>query len=147
MISKLFLYFFFIFSLESFNHLESWLKEVKTQSNPEIKIFLIGNKSDLEDQRKIPSEKAQNFVNENGLHYFNETSAKTGFNAKTVFIEAAKCLYEEHLKYKDRSSRPGSISSQTNNIKLPRPVKKTKEEKEAEGEEKEDLKEKKKACC
>ena len=38
---------------ESFNHIETWLKEVKLQSNPDIKIFLIGNKSDLEEERKV----------------------------------------------------------------------------------------------
>ena len=36
-----------------------------------------------------------------GIHYLCETSAKTGQRAQEVFIEAAKCLYEEHLKYKD----------------------------------------------
>ena len=53
-----------------------------------------------------------------------ETSAKTGFNAKAVFIEAAKCLYNEHLKYKDRASKvnvPGTASAQ--GIKLPQPTK------------------------
>ena len=29
-----------------------------------------------------------------------ETSAKTGFNAQKLFIEAGKILYEEHLRYK-----------------------------------------------
>ena len=131
-----------IFSLESFNHLESWLKEVKTQSNPEIKIFLIGNKCDLEDQRRIPSERAQTFANENDLQYFNETSAKTGFNAKTVFIEAAKTLYQEHLKYKSQNMKPGSISSQNNTIKLPKPLPKSKQE-----DQNEEIKQKKKGGC
>jgi hypothetical protein len=33
-----------------------------------------------------------------------ETSAKTGFNAKNVFVEAAKTLYKDYLKYKDKLS-------------------------------------------
>ncbi len=40
-----------------------------------------------------------------------ETSAKTGFNAQNVFIEAAKLLYEQHLNYKDRVSRPDSLGN------------------------------------
>ena len=55
---------------ESFNHIETWLKEVKLQSNPDIKIFLIGNKADLDEERKVPLEKAKAFKEENGLHYF-----------------------------------------------------------------------------
>lgn len=94
---------------KSFDSLEAWLNEIKTQSSPEVKIFLIGNKADLEEKRKVKAERAENFVKENRLDYFCETSAKTGFNAQNVFVRAAQVLYEEHLKYKDRSSRPGSM--------------------------------------
>ena len=86
---------------ESFAHIESWLKEVKLQSNPDIKIFLIGNKSDLDEKRKVPLDAAKTFKEEHSIHYFSEASAKNGINAKEVFIEAAKLLYLEHLKYKD----------------------------------------------
>lgn len=94
----------------SFNHLDSWLNEIKSQSSADIKVFLIGNKVDLEDKRKIQSETAQTFADEHKLEYFSETSAKTGFNAQNVFVKAAQILYQEHLKYKDRASRPGSLS-------------------------------------
>ena len=94
----------------SFNNLEKWLNEIKTQSNPDVKIFLIGNKSDLNNQRVIEYVQGENFYKENKLNYFIETSAKTGFNAKNVFIQAAKLLYKEHLQYKDRASRPGSLA-------------------------------------
>ena len=108
---------------ESFNHIETWLKEVKLQSNPDIKIFLIGNKSDLDEQRKVPLDMAKNFKEENGIHYFSETSAKNGVNAKEVFIEAAKLLYGEHLKYKERRI------DKNENDKVPMPVKVTKNKK------------------
>ena len=92
-------------SKESFIHIETWLKEVKLQSNPDIKIFLIGNKADLEEQREVKLEQAKLYKNENDIHYFCETSAKNGLNAQEVFIEAAKLLYKEHLKYKARANR------------------------------------------
>lgn len=38
------------FSRESFENVDSWLKEIKNNSNPDVKVFLIGNKSDLEDK-------------------------------------------------------------------------------------------------
>jgi len=93
----------------SFSNIESWLNEIKTQANPETKIFLIGNKADLEDKRKIETEAAKKFSVDHNFNYFIETSAKTGFNAQNVFIQAAKELYKSHLDYKDRASRPGSI--------------------------------------
>ena len=93
----------------SFYNIEAWLNEIKTQANPETKIFLIGTKVDLQD-RKIPTEVAREFSKEHGFNYFIETSAKTGFNAQNVFIQAAKELYKSHLEYKSRASRPGSIA-------------------------------------
>ena len=33
-------------SRESFFHLDAWLKDVHLLSNPDIKLFLIGNKTD-----------------------------------------------------------------------------------------------------
>jgi GTPase SAR1 family protein len=30
--------------------MEVWLKELRTHSNPDAKVFLIGSKSDLEDK-------------------------------------------------------------------------------------------------
>ena len=102
----------------SFTHIETWLKEVKLQSNPDIKIFLIGNKADLEDQREVKFSEAKQFKEENGIHYFSEASAKSGLNAQQVFIEAAKLLYSEHLKYKSRANK-----GETNGENVPIPVK------------------------
>ena len=109
-------------SKESFNHIEAWLKEVKLQSNPDIKIFLIGNKSDLEEERQVQFDEAKKFTEENGIHYFSEASAKIGINAKEVFVEAAKLLYNEHLKYKERNIN--KINKE--NDKVPIPIKVTK---------------------
>ena len=38
-----------------------WLKELKTHANPDIKVFLIGNKIDLIDNRKVSAEEAKKF--------------------------------------------------------------------------------------
>jgi small GTP-binding protein len=126
-------------NVNSFNNIEAWLNEIKSQANPETKVFLIGNKIDLEDQRKITIEMAQTFSNEHSFNFFVETSAKTGFNAQNVFVEAAKELFLTHLEYKDRASRIGSLAPDqyqpeinTNNIML---------------DDEEDKPRKKKKCC
>ena len=97
-------------SEESFSNIEKWLNDIKSQSNPNIKIFLIGNKADLEDKRQVTKESGENFFKQNKLSYFTETSAKTGFNVQNVFIEVAKVLYKEHQEIKNRISRPGSMA-------------------------------------
>ena len=91
-------------SRESFIHINTWLKEIRLQSHPDVKIILIGNKNDLEDKRQVTFEEAKKYQEENQLLYFEETSAKTGINAKKVFTEAAKILFDEHLRYKKRAN-------------------------------------------
>ena len=96
-------------NMKTFSNLEIWLNEIKTQSNPDIKIILIGNKVDLEDTREVSKEQGEKFCSDHNLCYFMETSAKTGFNAQNLFKKAGSILYEEHLKNKDTITRPGSI--------------------------------------
>ena len=101
-------------SKDSFENIEMWLRELRTHSNPDAKVFLIGNKIDLENERKITREQGENFAKTNKLHLFLESSAKTGFNAKKVFIKAAKVLYDEHLKYKNIEDNANQNSGEQN---------------------------------
>ena len=99
----------------SFNNLESWLNEIRTTANPDVNIFIIGNKVDLENERAIPKDVGQGFADTHDAKLFIETSAKTGFNAQNILIEAVKLLYEQHLLYKDKVSRPESLTNLNNN--------------------------------
>ena len=103
-------------SKESFEHLEGWLKDVRLLCNPDVKIFLIGNKRDLELEREVSFEEAKKYSDQNDFNYFNETSAKNGFNAKEVFIQAGKVLYLEHLKYKNRANINKNRNNNNNNV-------------------------------
>ena len=97
-------------SKESFLNINQWLKEVKLNSNPDVKIILIGNKSDLENEREVSYEEAKKFKDENQICYFEETSAKTGLNTKKVFEEAAKILYNDHRSYIIKSKNTGDAN-------------------------------------
>ena len=88
-------------SKESFEDIEMWLRELRTHSNPDAKVFLIGNKIDLEPQRVVKKEQGEQFCKENKLNLFMESSAKTGINAQNIFIQAAKTLFDDYNKYKD----------------------------------------------
>ena len=100
-------YWFIYYSKKSFEDVDLWLKDLKSNSNPDIKIFLIGNKADLEDKREVDKKVAENFKNDYELDLFMETSAKTGFNARELFVEAAKLLFKDYNQYKN--SKRGNI--------------------------------------
>ncbi len=94
---------------DSFDNIDVWLKELKIHSNPDSKVFLIGNKIDLENERKVSREQGEEYSNQNNFSLFMESSAKTGFNAQKIFIEAARILYNNYLKYNNQIDDKTSI--------------------------------------
>ena len=110
--SSLALILYAINNSDSFKHAENWLTDLKTQANPNVRVFLVGNKSDLEDERVIPREEGERFKEEKRLDRFIETSAKTGENARGVLLEAAKLLYKDYLKAKETLGSGGGDDNQ-----------------------------------
>ena len=115
-------------SKASFESIDMWLKELRTHSNLDAKVFLIANKIDLDKDRKISKEEGEKFKEVNKLDYFMEASAKTGVNAQNIFVQAAKMLYEDYLKYKtddetvesDQSLKTMELSSKKIDSKKPK---------------------------
>ena len=85
--------------IKSFQSIGNWVKQLKASANPDIKVFLVGNKNDLVDERKISEEEGRKLSKELDFFSFYETSAKTGFNSKEIFIQAMKLLYINHKRY------------------------------------------------
>ena len=117
--SSLALILYAIDNSDSFRHAETWLNDLEQQANPNVKIFLVGNKSDLEDKRVITKEEGEKFKEEKNLDKFIETSAKTGENAQEVLLEAAKLLYKDYLKAKNILRKAGD-NDKNNENKLER---------------------------
>ncbi|KAH7679686.1 Small GTPase superfamily ARF/SAR type protein [Dioscorea alata] len=70
---------------QSFDHIARWLEELRGHADKNIVIMLVGNKSDLEEQRAVPMEDAKEFAQREGL-FFLETSALQATNVETAFI-------------------------------------------------------------
>ena len=104
--SSLVILVYSIDDLKSYNNLNKWLQDIKSFSEEKIKIFLVGNKNDInDDKRKITKEMGYAFCQENNLCNFFESSAKTGYNINNIFIEAAKILYEDHFNKMDKKEK------------------------------------------
>jgi Ras-related protein Rab-1A len=79
-----FIFMYDITDVDSFNNVVNWInlaleKNVKTIAN-----FLVGNKCDNEENRKVTKEEAENLAKERNL-FFMETSAKTDNNVQKLF--------------------------------------------------------------
>lgn len=94
--------------------LNSWLTELKQYSSYDLKLFLIGNKSDLNSVRQVSTEEAINFMNKNNIDHFEETSAKEGINIEEIFKKAINILYSGYLKFLE--TNPSSNYCETNSI-------------------------------
>ena len=79
---------------KSFEKLQYWLNECKKESNKNVSIFLIGNKSDLESERRVTKAEAKIFADKNGLSLL-ETSAKNSENVMKAFLELSTVVYRK----------------------------------------------------
>ena len=84
-----FLLVFAINDAESFELLKGKRERVlKGKHGVKCPIVLVGNKQDLENERKVTSAEAKNLADSWGVEYI-ETSAKTNFNCKEAFEKLA----------------------------------------------------------
>ena len=80
---------------KTFQRLDDWMQDFK-QARGNEPILLIGNKSDLKDQIKIPDTEGMQFAKINNMEFIS-TSAKTGANVEHAFIEITKKILDKNL--------------------------------------------------
>ena len=61
----------------TFKDVKGWLNEARQLAGSSPVLWLVGNKSDLADDREVGREKAMEYAKSEGMEYV-ETSAKTG---------------------------------------------------------------------
>ncbi|CAM0871787.1 unnamed protein product [Alopecurus aequalis] len=76
---------------QSFLNTSKWIDEVNTERGGDVLIILVGNKTDLVDQRQVPTDEGEAKAKEHGIKFI-ETSAKAGFNVKALFRTIATSL-------------------------------------------------------
>lgn len=95
----------------TYESVERWLKELYDHADPHIVVMLVGNKTDLDSERSVPTEEAKDFAEKKGL-LFLETSALESTNVEAAFN---KVLEEIHKKVSSKEVVRGSISAVTLN--------------------------------
>ena len=98
---------FSLTDMNSFEEVDSWIKIVRDTIDTPIQVYLIGNKSDLEDQRVVTNEKAEEKAEEIGAKYM-EVSALTGYGLTYIF----DTMFEDFMSLENQSvtTKPTTVS-------------------------------------
>ncbi|KAG8091384.1 hypothetical protein GUJ93_ZPchr0012g20907 [Zizania palustris] len=91
---------------QSFDHIPRWLEELRGHADKNIVIMLVGNKSDLEDERAVSTEDAKEFAEKENL-FFLETSALQATNVENAFQTVLTEIFKIHSK-KNMAADPKS---------------------------------------
>lgn len=94
-------------SFEEASALHSHILRVKDSEN--VPFVLVGNKSDLEDEREVSYEKGAQLAKDLNCPFL-ETSAKT----KTNVVEAFETLVREIKRFRDQPTGKATATSATN---------------------------------
>jgi len=110
-----------ITNYDSYKNVKKWLKEVKDFAEPHLTAMLIGNKSDLEENRAVKVEEGTELAQSEKLGFL-ETSAKSNSNIEEAFTRLVTEILERLEKeppatHKDRivQKQEQSNSAFTNN--------------------------------
>ena len=110
----------------TFDDVEKWMAEVKEKVRGSLKMLIIGNKSDLKDERKISIETALDKAKSLNIPLM-ETSALDSTNIKKAFETLLREMYKDFKKQKeiekkDNTNKSEGVKLETEN----QPIKKEK---------------------
>ena len=78
---------------QSFESINTWYEQAVKEAGKEVSIILVGNKCDLENERKVSKEKGEEKAREMNASFF-ETSALSKVNIDDIFKEIVNNIYQ-----------------------------------------------------
>ena len=105
--AQIILFIYDVSDKESFDSIPRWIQDVLDVKNTEPVLVLIGNKIDLEKERKVTYEEGKRFAEQNNF-IFQEVSAKTGKNFDTLFeVQIYESIYNKFKNEFDKREKIG----------------------------------------
>ena len=81
----------------SYENINKWMVEIKDKASKDMKLMIIGNKTDLKDSRQVETNEALQKAKDLEAPLM-ETSAKDGSNVREAFYDLLKEMYREIRK-------------------------------------------------
>ena len=82
---------------ETFDNIENWIADLRNSADKKATIILVGNKNDLEEERKVSKDIGESKAKEFGFAFL-ETSALNGSNIELAFQTLIEEVYKNHHK-------------------------------------------------
>ena len=98
---------FFIYDItnsDSFHNIEKWYNSLENVNKNEAIFFLVGNKIELNDERKVPEEEARAYANRYNF-IFQEVSALTGDGIEELFLNQLAQEIKNYLLFDKKQVR------------------------------------------
>ncbi|KCV70770.1 hypothetical protein H696_03121 [Fonticula alba] len=100
----------------SYQRMQNWLMQIRSLLGPKVPIIIVGNKSDLDRNRKISKEDAQSYATANSA-LFTEASAKMNSGVEQLFVSLAGAMLKaEEEKRASGAASGGAGTSNSYNI-------------------------------
>ena len=97
----------------SFEGINFWLNEIRSQSQEDVKLILVGNKSDLNESREVSFKDGKSFSETEKFDFFIETSAKEGDTPYIILRKAAVILYNDSKKKEKKEDKNDNYDSES----------------------------------
>ena len=81
---------------KSFEAIDAWISQIDLHAGESVNKILIGNKSDMEQQRVVRMEEGQDLATHYNIPFY-ETSARSGVNVDESFYRIAKDVKDRIL--------------------------------------------------
>ena len=102
-------------SRRTFESIRNWVSQIREEATEKVTIYLVANKIDMDEDRKVKKEEGEKLAKELGLP-FMETSAKSGINVDKIFEDLIERIYKIY----------GDVSQSEIKLSLLKPKKKKK---------------------
>ena len=85
-------------NLQSYENVKNWIAQIREEANPNVIIYLAGNKIDVgEEEKVVKTEDGKKIADEFNLPFY-ETSAKNGDNVNKIFEDLVEKVDEIYSK-------------------------------------------------
>ncbi|KAI6645674.1 Ras-related protein Rab-13-like [Oopsacas minuta] len=80
----------------TFRNVYNWLQQVRTRCKDKVSIFLVGNKTDLEGERRVQKSAGRKVAEAEKINFL-ETSAVSNENIRNLFLTLSNSVIEKGI--------------------------------------------------